>query len=726
MTEREIFLEALEMPTPEARVAYLQVACGSDITLRQKVDELLKEHFSNDSLLAGPALDGERRGIAEFAAGQALEAPTTFDPTREASPPDTMPLGKIKYFGDYELLEEIARGGMGVVYKARQISLNRMVAVKMILAGQLASEADIRRFYAEAEAAANLQHPNIVVIHEVGEHEDRHYFSMDYVEGQNLATLVRERPLPPAKAAELVKTIAEAIRYAHHRGILHRDLKPQNVLIDEQGRPRVTDFGLAKRTGTDSGLTQTGAVMGSPSYMPPEQATGRQDQVGPHSDVYSLGAILYQLLTGKAPFVAETPLATLKKVVEEDPVPPSKQNPLVPPDLETICLKCLEKKPERRYRTARDLEEELERFLNHEPILARPASEWRKLSAWMLKRPWLITGALALIGAVAMMSLAGLVYGFWEHSQLMAWRIAHPGESSPYRTGKDFVNAHGARFVWAKLILLLLLAPYFNFYFRRKENRLVSSSLFTFFAACALSMLALGIADVLLIVKLAVWTSWDTARSLGPWHFFGPLYVFIALGFLLNLFLQRQSQWFGRELINPIIFRVSPPSTMPEPDSFAGRYLPEFLIAREAFRRGQLLKRCLPGCAVFFGCGVFAIATSRDGEWAWVVFVWAFMSAHALCMLTIGLVPASLRRHIIENYALFLPGRREKNFITSGFFNLFSLTLIGISILPKGYSTPAASGVLGGLSLATLVMMLTLRSIRRGDQGETPTEGDNG
>src|SRR6185503_8237753 len=160
--------------------------------------------------------------------------------------------------------------------------------VKMILAGQLATEADLRRFHAEAEAAANLQHPNIVAIHEVGEHEDRHYFSMDYVEGQNLSALVREGPLPPTKAAELVKTIAEAIQYAHQRGILHRDLKPQNVLIDEYGRPRVTDFGLAKRTGADSNLTQTGAVMGSPSYMPPEQATGRHDQVGPHSDVYSL------------------------------------------------------------------------------------------------------------------------------------------------------------------------------------------------------------------------------------------------------------------------------------------------------------------------------------------------------------------------------------------------------------------------------------------------------
>ena len=224
----------------------------------------------------------------------------------------------------------------------------------------------------------------------------------------------------------------------------------------------------------------------------------------------------------------------------------------------------------------------------------------------MVKRPWLITGALALIGAVAIIGLAGLVYGLWEHSQLAAWRITHPGESSPYRTGKDFVNAHGGRFVWGKLTLVLLLGPYFNFYFRRKENRPVSTSLFTFFAACALGMLALGIADVLVIVKLTVWTSWDTARSLGPWYFYGPLYVFIALGFLLNLFLQRQSQWFGRELVNPIIFRAG--RLLPRcrnPDSFAGRYLPEFLALREAFRRGQLLKRFLPGCGVIFGCSVF-------------------------------------------------------------------------------------------------------------------------
>ena len=285
------------------------------------------------------------------------------------------------------------------------------------------------------------------------------------------------------------------------------------------------------------------------------------------------------------------------------------------------------------------------------------------------------------------------------------------------------MNAHPTPFVWVKLTLPLLLVPYFIFYFRRKKNRPVSTRLFTFFTTCALAMLALGIAQVLLIVKLTVWTSWDTARSLGPGYFYGSVYVFIALGFLLNLFLQRQSQWFGQELINPVIFRAEPPpSIMPKPDCFSGRYLPEFVTLQEASRRGQLLKRVLPGCGVIFGSCLLAIAGSRDWEWASVMFVFGLMSAHAICMLTVGSVPASLRRHIIENYALFLPGRKEKNFIIYGFLNLFNLALGGITILPKEYSIPVASGVLGGLSLATLVMLLTLRSIRRGEKGETPTE----
>ena len=714
-TAFEIFSGALDLPDPAELKAYLDRACEGDAALRAEVENLMTHHHS-DSFLEHAAL---------AAPG---EAPTALDPMQEPAPASVEPLGAIKYFGDYELLEEIARGGMGVVYKARQTSLNRIVAVKMILAGQLASEADIRRFHTEAEAAANLQHPNIVAIHEVGEYEDRHYFSMDYVEGQNLSALVGERPLPPAQAAELVKTIAEAIQYAHQRGILHRDLKPQNVLIDEQGRPHVTDFGLAKRTGADSNLTQTGAVMGSPSYMPPEQATGRQDQIGPHSDVYSLGAILYQLLTGKAPFVAETPLATLQKVVEEDPVLPSKHNPLSPPDLETICLKCLEKKPERRYSTARALAEELDRFLNHEPILARPASEWRKVSSWMLKHPWVITAVLALIGAVAIISLAGLIYGLWQHSQLVAWRSSHPGELSPFRPfrrGADFVRANRNQFVWGKVILFLfLLGGVYGSSPQLSKGRPISTPLFAFCATCAVGMLGLGVADVLLTVKFAVWTSWDTVRFGGPWNVYGPLFVFTAVQLLIQLFVGRQSQWFGRELVNPVIFGTEKlrPSRKPQPDTFGGRFLPEFLTVREDFRRGTLLSRYAPGCGILFGSMILGIAASRELSWAAAVFVYASFSALGACLLAIGSVPVSLRRQIIENYALFWYAKTQ-NFISQGLIVFWVLVWLG----SREFSlVPIAAGVLGGLSLALLVMMLTLRSMRRADKRETPREADHG
>ena len=289
---------------------------------------------------------------------------------------------RLQYFGDYELLEEIARGGMGVVWKARQTSLKSDVALKMIRAGALASHEEVQRFLREAEAAANLQHPNIVAIHEVGEHDGQHYFSMDYVAGRDLGAIVKDGPLSPQRAAGYVKVIAEAIQFAHQRGTLHRDLKPQNVLIDGADQPRITDFGLAKLMKDDSRLTQTGVVMGSPSYMPPEQASGRIGDVGPASDVYSLGAILYELLTGRPPFRAASPVATIMAVIETEPTEPRRIKADIPVDLETICLKCLEKSPAARYPTARALAEELDRYLKGEPILARPASIVRKVVSW--------------------------------------------------------------------------------------------------------------------------------------------------------------------------------------------------------------------------------------------------------------------------------------------------------------------------------------------------------
>jgi serine/threonine protein kinase len=321
--------------------------------------------------------------------------------------------GRVRYFGDYELQDEIARGGMGVVWKARQESLNRTVAVKMILAGTLAGEAEVQRFRREAEAAANLQHPNIVSIHEVGEHDGQHYYSMDYIAGHDLGALLRESgPLAPARAAECLQTIAEAVHYAHQRGTLHRDLKPQNVLMDADGVPHITDFGLAKFVEHDDSLTRTGAAMGSPSYMPPEQAVGHLDQIGPHSDVYALGAILYELLTGRPPFRAETAMATMRQVMESEPVAPRKLNPAIPPDLETICLKCLEKNPARRYSSARALAEELGRFLKHEPIQAVRASAIRKVESWLRRHPWTLTGAASL----AIMVLVGLLY--WQYERV--------------------------------------------------------------------------------------------------------------------------------------------------------------------------------------------------------------------------------------------------------------------------------------------------------------------
>jgi len=301
------------------------------------------------------------------------------------SPEQSIAAGTV--FGDYELLEEIGRGGMGVVFRARQVTLNRTVALKMILFGPLAAEEDVKRFHTEAEAAANLQHGNIVTIHEVGQHEGQHYFSMDYVEGRSLAEVVRENPLPARTAAEYVRTIAEAIHYAHEQGTLHRDLKPSNCLIDQSDRLRITDFGLAKRIEDDSKLTVSHTVLGTPSYMPPEQVKAQYDMIGRASDVYSLGATLYELLTGRPPFRAETPLETLNQVIDAEPVSPRLLNQSVPRDLETICLKCLEKDPEQRYETAKELADELGRFQRGEPIHAKPIGRAGRIWRWCRRNP---------------------------------------------------------------------------------------------------------------------------------------------------------------------------------------------------------------------------------------------------------------------------------------------------------------------------------------------------
>lgn len=329
-------------------------------------------------------------------------------------------------FGDYELLEEIGRGGMGVVFKARQRSLNRLVAVKILLAGPLASGPLLERFRAEAEAVAQLQHPNIVAIFEAGQCKSTAFFSMEYVPGRTLADLVTERPLPPDLAAQHVRSIAEAIDYAHQHGILHRDLKPSNVLIDASGRPRVTDFGLAKRFDNaayptpHSTITLSGQVLGSPSYVAPEQAGASRGQIGPATDIYALGAILYHLSTGRPPFLAESLEATLLQVLTTEPVGVRRLNSAVPRDLETICAKCLQKEPGRRYATAQALGEDLGRFLRHEPIVARPVGALTRLWRWCQRRPMVAVILLLLQLSFA----AGLGGILWQ------WRRAHRSEFS--------------------------------------------------------------------------------------------------------------------------------------------------------------------------------------------------------------------------------------------------------------------------------------------------------
>jgi WD40 repeat protein/tRNA A-37 threonylcarbamoyl transferase component Bud32 len=318
----------------------------------------------------------------------------------------------------YELLDEIGRGGMGVVYKARQIALDRVVALKMVLSGVRAGSDELARFHAEAQAAANLRHPHIVAVYEVGEHQGQHYFSMDYIEGESLAELARRQPLSATQAAECLRKVALAIQFAHDRGVVHRDLKPSNILIDAAGEPHVTDFGLAKRIEPGSELTATGTVLGTPSYMPPEQALGRHDLIGPASDVYALGATLYDLLTGRPPFRGETPVETLRQVVDADPVPPRLLNPGVPRDLETVCLKCLEKDPQRRYASPEVLAEELGRFLNGEPIAARPVSSLERGWRWARRYP---ARAGLLVTGVALL-LATAAFGVGLHDYLQSLR----------------------------------------------------------------------------------------------------------------------------------------------------------------------------------------------------------------------------------------------------------------------------------------------------------------
>jgi Serine/threonine protein kinase len=308
--------------------------------------------------------------------------------------------------GDYELLEEVGRGGQGVVFRARQKSLNRTVALKVISLGQWASKAHLKRFRLEAEAAAKLEHPGIVPIHEVNERDGSCYFSMKFVEGGQLDEVVRRTPMSTRQAAELIAKVARTVHYAHEHGILHRDIKPGNILLDAKGEPHLTDFGLARLVESESSVTQTLDILGTPSYMAPEQALGNNAAISSATDVYGLGAVLYQLLTGQPPFAGGATYETIKLLLDTEPRQPRQLNPKIDRDLSTICLKCLEKDPKRRYTSALALAEDLERWLKHEPIQARHTGVFARARKWVQRNP---TSALLAASLMALAASAGWI-----------------------------------------------------------------------------------------------------------------------------------------------------------------------------------------------------------------------------------------------------------------------------------------------------------------------------
>jgi serine/threonine-protein kinase len=344
------------------------------------------------------------------------------------------PRDRVRYIGDYEVLSVLGQGGMGVVYRARQLSLNRLVALKMIRSAEFASPEQLRRFQNEAEAVATLDHPGIVPVYEVGQHGDQRYFSMKMIEGSGLDRQLRDFAARPREAARLVAEVADAVDHAHRRGILHRDLKPANILVDAQSHPHVTDFGLAKKIEGEDGLTVSGSIMGTPAYMAPEQALGRISQITTATDVYGLGAILYAVLTGQAPFGADSVLETLDQVRQRPPEPPSRRRPGVPRDLEVVCLKCLEKDPRRRYASAADLASDLRRWINGEPISARPVGRAVRTWMWAKRNPVPAALALALIGAT-IVGVAGITAQWREavhqrNQAILARKAAEENETA--------------------------------------------------------------------------------------------------------------------------------------------------------------------------------------------------------------------------------------------------------------------------------------------------------
>jgi eukaryotic-like serine/threonine-protein kinase len=336
-----------------------------------------------------------------------------------------VPVTSPQRFGRYEIVRQIGHGGMGIVFEARHPGLAKSVALKLIRSGQFASEEEISRFHIEARTAGRIRHPHIVSVHDVDQHQGEHFLTMDLVCGPTLAQVIRqEKPIAPRRAAEMIATVARAVQHLHEHKIIHRDLKPSNIMLDEAGAPYVTDFGLAKVFEGDSQQTTTGTIIGTASYMPPEQAAGRPRDVSVRSDVYSLGAILYEMLTGRPPFQEDNPLDTILQVLESPPEPLRRQNDAIPAELEAICLACLEKNPQDRLESAERLAEELERFLRGEPLQMKSRSWWERLRRWGRREPAL-SYRLGIVAAGALVVQGNYwlnddVVPFPEHRRIMA------------------------------------------------------------------------------------------------------------------------------------------------------------------------------------------------------------------------------------------------------------------------------------------------------------------
>jgi eukaryotic-like serine/threonine-protein kinase len=434
-----VFLSAVECHDPAARASILDRECSGDAELRHRVEALLKAREEPNSLLDQPIVNPKHLPLVT--SGESLSDPSELtgciipDDLESADElsssngdlvgseadgtlffklePDPPASGErpAPPIAGYQILGELGRGGMGVVYKARQIRLNRPCALKMIIGGGHASAESAARFLAEAQAIAQLQHPHIVQIHHIGEADGLPFFELEYLPGGSLDRRLKGTPWPARRAAELIESVARGVTEAHRLGIVHRDLKPGNILLAADGTPKITDFGLAKSLAADSGLTRTDSIMGSPGYMAPEQAEGKAKQVGPLADVYALGAILYELLTGGQPFRGTTALEILDQVKNAEPVPPSRLVPGLPRDVETIALKCLQKEPAQRYESASALAEDLRRFRGGESIVARPVPFWERAIKWARRRPAIATLAAAiLLLLAALMGLGVLSY----------------------------------------------------------------------------------------------------------------------------------------------------------------------------------------------------------------------------------------------------------------------------------------------------------------------------